>query len=284
MPKTDRSLLAPAIFGLVTVSFGLGALVVALSDGPTERPEPYPYAAVPPLGLPSASTRAGSVAHQFRSPCDQPSGREDSEICAQWRATQAEEKSAYWAAWSAWVSVFGALGLIISLALTRRAVIVAMNASKLTITPSLFITNLAVWTNGEDPMRPPFMNSEEAIELSAYVVNEGGGAAVVRANESHCQVFWGDHHLPMEPPFDKKWHPMPGNLDKALILESGASKQWRLSTIVEPGKILYVMGVVFCYDEFQRRYTTRFCRKYNSTTKRFDAVIGHPDYEYKQPA
>ena len=129
MPRSDRSLIAPAIIGLVATSFGLGALV-SLNEADTERYQSYRYAADKPQDIDPAAPRPSPQSLEYREPCEQPKGRDESDLCAQWRAAKAGEQSALWAKWSFWIGLAGLFGLLASLYYTRKAVQAATDATK----------------------------------------------------------------------------------------------------------------------------------------------------------
>ncbi|KRB86544.1 hypothetical protein ASE00_07570 [Sphingomonas sp. Root710] len=98
--------------------FSLGSL-----DTDKERYEPYRYAADKPAEAESA--QAGVPRAQplgYRRPCQDPKGETESDLCAQWKAANAAEDSAFWAQWGFWIAVVGSSFLLWQIMLTREAV------------------------------------------------------------------------------------------------------------------------------------------------------------------
>lgn len=57
-----------------------------------------------------------------RSPCDNPKGHDERDLCVQWRAANAAEDSAFWAKWGFWIATIGSVLLLWQIILTRKAV------------------------------------------------------------------------------------------------------------------------------------------------------------------
>ncbi|WP_340316794.1 hypothetical protein [Rhizorhabdus argentea] len=123
--------------GLVAAS-GLTALLwaiifgfnLAASNYPQEqRYEPYRYAAD------NAHATELALADEiqppeYREPCHEPKGQDESDLCAQWKAARAAEAGALWTERSFWAGLFGVVGLIATLHYTRKAVLAAEAATK----------------------------------------------------------------------------------------------------------------------------------------------------------
>lgn len=58
---------------------------------------------------------------RYRRPCEKPEGKDESDLCAQWRAAEAGENSALWTQRSVWVSIIGSIFLLWQISLTRKA-------------------------------------------------------------------------------------------------------------------------------------------------------------------
>lgn len=131
MPYGNRGILA-ALAGLAALfwAFMLGVGVTAL-DPQEQRYQSHRYAADQPAEIESAATgQTGSQALQHRTPCEQPKGHDESELCAQWKAANAAEDSAFWAKCGFWIGVVGSGFLLGQIILTRRAVEDTATATK----------------------------------------------------------------------------------------------------------------------------------------------------------
>jgi len=111
-----------AAIGLALVAAGFGAYAVSLNEPREERHQTYRYAADKPLEFePSVNPNAYPQPLEYREPCKEPKGRDESDLCAQWRAAKAGEDSAFWAQWGVWITGIGILGLLITIIQTRLA-------------------------------------------------------------------------------------------------------------------------------------------------------------------
>jgi hypothetical protein len=68
---------------------------------------------------------------RYQKPCGKAEDKPYSDLCAQWTAANAAEKSAFWAVWGVFASAAGLIGLLISLFLTMRATNLAARATLL---------------------------------------------------------------------------------------------------------------------------------------------------------
>lgn len=62
-------------------------------------------------------------------PCAKASGREESELCAQWRSAQAAETSAYWSKWASLVGIVGTAAVLVALYMALEANRIARNTA-----------------------------------------------------------------------------------------------------------------------------------------------------------
>lgn len=116
---------AAIIAGLAAllVAFGMGAYTVGLNQPQEERYQAYRQPAEQPRQAdPPGAAGPGPDALQYRTPCSQPEGRDESDLCAQWRAAKAAENSAFWTKWGFWIGVVGSSLLLWQIILTRQAV------------------------------------------------------------------------------------------------------------------------------------------------------------------
>jgi hypothetical protein len=104
--------------------FGAGFFAGAILNHPgQDRYQPYRYAADKPLEIdPAATSRPSAYAFQYRSPCENPKGHDESDLCAQWKAANAAQDSALWTKWGFWIGVIGSALLLWQIILTRKAV------------------------------------------------------------------------------------------------------------------------------------------------------------------
>lgn len=128
MHRFDRSLVAPALFGLMATCFGLG---VAINDWAASDALQIPQYRTAPLAQEAPADLAkGIPTSVVHKPCKAMVGTDESGLCAQWLSTRASETSAYWAKWSFWVGLAGLIGLFVSLSYTRKALNSATEASE----------------------------------------------------------------------------------------------------------------------------------------------------------
>lgn len=121
MFRSNRLLVVASLIGLVLVSIGLGVMLVSL-DAKENRYQSYRYAADKPEDVDPASPRKPDAKpFQYRTPCEEPKGKDESDLCAQWRAAEAAEDSALWAKWGFWISTLGSGLLLWQIILTREA-------------------------------------------------------------------------------------------------------------------------------------------------------------------
>lgn len=128
MSGSDRSLLAPAIFGLIVIGWGAGLMTASNAD--QQRYHSYRYAPDDEAAATAALSNKAKPP-EYHQPCHDPHGKEESDLCAQWRAAYAAENSAYWAKWSFWVGALGIAGLIATIIQGRLGLDRAMDANSI---------------------------------------------------------------------------------------------------------------------------------------------------------
>ena len=124
MSRSDWGILA-ALAGLAAlfVAFGTGLYLASLNYPHEKRYQPYRYSAEQPAQVEAAAAaKPDAQALQYRTPCRQPEGQGESDLCAQWRAANAAEDSALWTKWGVWIGIIGSTLLLWQIMLTRRAV------------------------------------------------------------------------------------------------------------------------------------------------------------------
>ncbi|MCW1432428.1 hypothetical protein [Novosphingobium sp. JCM 18896] len=99
----------------LTITFGLGAYIARVPELGADRFPSYSHATAAMSGMQSG-TPGGSI------PCENPSSKEESDLCAQWRAAKAAEDGAAWTRWGVIVGILGSALLLWQIVLTRRAV------------------------------------------------------------------------------------------------------------------------------------------------------------------
>lgn len=129
MLKGYRSIIFAALMGLSFVSFGLGAYIVGL--GYLEKQARYqPYQSGNNDKSVSLASGADITNPKLkRVPCLNPKSETESDLCAQWRAAKAAEKSAQWTAIGVVASIVGIIFLLWQIMLTRKAVTDSSNAT-----------------------------------------------------------------------------------------------------------------------------------------------------------
>lgn len=119
-----KGIAAVAGVALLFITFGLGLYVGALNYPEQQRYQPYRYASDKPAEIDPTlpAGQVGAQPQEYRSPCSNPKGHDESDLCAQWRAAKAGEDSAFWAKWGFWIGLGGMIGLFWTLYYTRMAV------------------------------------------------------------------------------------------------------------------------------------------------------------------
>jgi hypothetical protein len=122
MPRGYRSIGFAALIAAILLSFGLGAYWVSL--GQPEQPDRYPsYKSGNSIEQgASASVADVSASIVERTPCHKPESETESDLCAQWSAAKAAEKSANWTLYGVIASAIGISLLLWQITLTREAV------------------------------------------------------------------------------------------------------------------------------------------------------------------
>lgn len=122
MPRSYRSLGFAALVALALVSFGLGAFTIALGyPEQQQRYERNQSGDKNKVGSPTTVTDLTSSGMQ-NTPCKNPQTETERDLCQQWRAANAAEKSAQWAVFGVIASIIGISLLLWQIMLTREAV------------------------------------------------------------------------------------------------------------------------------------------------------------------
>jgi hypothetical protein len=120
MPDGYRGLGIAALAAALLIAFGLGAFWTGLPY-PQERYQSYQDGKADKNGSLSAVTNVSTTIVK-RTPCNKPQSETESDLCAQWRAAQAAEKSADWTVYGFWATLAGMALLTWQIMLTREAV------------------------------------------------------------------------------------------------------------------------------------------------------------------
>ena len=122
MSRSDWGILT-ALAGLaaIFVAFGTGLFLASLSYPREQRYQTYRYSAEQPAQV-AAEARASSQPLQYRTPCRQPEGQGESDLCAQWHAANAAQDGAFWTKWGVLIGIVGSSLLLWQIILTRQAV------------------------------------------------------------------------------------------------------------------------------------------------------------------
>lgn len=115
---SNRGLGIAALAVALFISFGLGAYAVGLGEPEYQSyrsGQSKEHAALPTI----ADVPVGVEQH---TPCNNPKSESESDLCAQWRAAKAAEKSATWSMLGVFASIAGIALLLWQIMLTRVAV------------------------------------------------------------------------------------------------------------------------------------------------------------------
>jgi hypothetical protein len=98
-------------------------MIPTLNNPDEKRYQPYRYAADQPQTIePAATGRPNPQTFEYRTPCSDPKGHDESDLCAQWRSAKAAENSTLWTERGFWIAVVGSALLLWQIILTRQAV------------------------------------------------------------------------------------------------------------------------------------------------------------------
>ena len=140
-----------AVAGLAVYAFQVGVGVGELGN----KPEAYPrYQEAADDGEGADATPSGNIhSPRYKQPCENPEGKNESDLCAQYRAAEAAGLAAYWARWQFWLSLFGVIGLGGTIFLTIRATNAAVRSNEIAR------ENQRPWITFKGPEAAIFTNS-----------------------------------------------------------------------------------------------------------------------------
>ena len=122
MPRGYRFFIVALGLAALFIAFGLGMYVVELNYPEQQRYQEYKSGKGNEGTATLTVTRdlAGSI--MKRTPCHNPNSESESDLCAQWKAANAAEDSAFWTKWGFGVAIVGSSFLLWQIILTREAV------------------------------------------------------------------------------------------------------------------------------------------------------------------
>jgi hypothetical protein len=122
MSGSYRGIAAAAGLASLLIVFGIGLLIGTLNYPDEQRHQEYRYTDKDITDTKIATRPDLSKAKEYNAPCEKPYGKDESDLCAQWRAAKAAENSAFWTKWGVWIAVIGSSLLMWQIVLTRKAV------------------------------------------------------------------------------------------------------------------------------------------------------------------
>lgn len=122
MLRGYRSLGFAAALACLLIVFGIGLFIGTLNYPDEQRHQEYRYTDKDITDTKIAARPDLPETKEYKAPCDRPYGKDESDLCAQWRAAKAAENSAFWAKWGIWIAVIGSSLLMWQIMLTREAV------------------------------------------------------------------------------------------------------------------------------------------------------------------
>ncbi len=124
----------PRGYRLLIIAVGLATLGAsnfperpgATEQKKAEQGEQQGAPAVPP----HVKTVEAVESAEYQRPCEQHRDNRNSDLCAQWKAADAALDAAQWAKWQFFLGIAGAVGLLMTIYYTRRAVLAAIASNK----------------------------------------------------------------------------------------------------------------------------------------------------------
>lgn len=132
MPGSYRRIIIAIVGGLVLFAIGAGAERAAIwTDSPHGYPKYRETAQEAQQRFPTLSYQDALKAAKEQQPCSNPQGHDASDLCAQWRAADANERASRWGWWQLILSAIGIAGLIATIMQGRTALEKAREANNL---------------------------------------------------------------------------------------------------------------------------------------------------------
>ncbi|MCB2013937.1 MAG: hypothetical protein R3E11_05115 [Sphingobium sp.] len=104
----------------VALAWGIGYVSGGLNKSEEQGYQHYRYAPDDEKAA-TAALSDSTQSIEYRTPCTNPKGHDESDLCAQWKAAQAAQVGAEWTQIAGIAAVFGAIGLIITLGFNLKA-------------------------------------------------------------------------------------------------------------------------------------------------------------------
>jgi hypothetical protein len=122
MLRGYRGFIIAAGLACLFTTFGIGLYLGTLNYPDEQRHQEYRYTDKDIADTQITGRAYLPKAKEYKAPCDKPYGKDESDLCAQWRAAKAAENSAFWTKWGFWIAVIGSSLLLWQIMLTREAV------------------------------------------------------------------------------------------------------------------------------------------------------------------
>lgn len=257
-----------AAIALAVVASGTGGFVVAMHQPQEQRYQRYRAGAEKTDGAPSTLT--------YRSPCVDPRGKEESDLCAQWRAASASEQSAFWALCSVVVTLLGTAGLLVTILQGRRVLRQSLEANE--ISQNIGEAQARSYLSAPRldfhvDRLPRDHEGFPKFELDLHLHNSGQTPAVNVSYYCSAEVCKArENSLPSLETIEHHYfvnNVMPGDPIKIRPMCFGLAIKWRdlLSrwnlvdgdTVFGEMPALKIYGVIFYEDVFQKTYRSAFC-------------------------
>ena len=174
MLRGYRVLGVAGLVAALAITFFLGVYVTELANPKhSERYQSYQSSQREET---KTATSVANVSQTIvhHTPCNEPKSETQSDLCAQWRAAKAAEKSADWTAWGVLASIAGISLLLWQIILTREAVedtgraTEAMNDAN-EIARKVYNANVRPWLSLEAQMRNDHLLWTEEGEAGVFV-------------------------------------------------------------------------------------------------------------------
>ena len=121
MSRSYWGIIAASGLACLLIVFGIGLYVGTLNYPDEERYQPYRDASNQPAKAEAITVIPETESLKYKEPCKNPEGRDESQLCAEWKAARAAERGALWAERGVWITLLGAIGLFVTILQGRKA-------------------------------------------------------------------------------------------------------------------------------------------------------------------